>query len=88
MAIETTIKYSSAESVSTLSGDIRLEQSKGRLVIYDTITQRELVEIDRTGFLFSDANNRRIKIGSAPDDGRVGNWISKPGTDVITQLGG
>lgn len=31
---------------------------------------------------------RRILIGSAPDDGRIGIWVSKPGVDVITALGG
>lgn len=75
--------HSGAESVATLSGDIRLEQGRGRLVVYDPITQRELNVVDRTGYLFSDASDRRIKIGSAPDDGRVGIWVSKPGEDVI-----
>jgi hypothetical protein len=31
---------------------------------------------------------RRILIGSAPDDGRIGIWVSKDGVDVITELGG
>ena len=31
---------------------------------------------------------RRILIGSAPDDGRIGIWVSKEGVDVITELGG
>lgn len=29
----------------------------------------------------------RILIGMAPDDGRMGIWMSKPGVDVLTQLG-
>lgn len=86
MAIVTTIKHDGAESTSTLSGDIRLEQGRGRLVIYDPSTGRELVNIDRTGFLFSDGSTRRIKLGSYAT--RVGFWMSKPGQDVITLLGG
>ena len=30
----------------------------------------------------------RILIGQAPDDGRMGIWISKEGQDVLTLLGG
>ena len=30
----------------------------------------------------------RILIGQAPDDGRMGIWISSEGEDVITLLGG
>jgi hypothetical protein len=30
----------------------------------------------------------RVLIGNAPDDGRAGEWISKPGIDVIQALGG
>lgn len=80
------IIHSGAENITTLSGDIRLEQNRGRLVVYDPITHRELNVVDRTGYTFSDASDRRIKIGSAPDDGRVGIWTSKPGIDVIDEL--
>ena len=31
---------------------------------------------------------RRILIGSAPSDGRIGIWVSKPDLDVIEKLGG
>ena len=31
---------------------------------------------------------RRILIGSAPSNSRIGIWVSKPGIDVITALGG
>lgn len=48
----------------------------------------ELYTLDNTGFLFSDSTDRRIKIGSAPDDGRVGIWQSEPGEDVVELLGG
>lgn len=82
------VSYRGSVNVQTLSGDIRIEEGRGRMVIYDPITQRELNVVDRTGYLFSDANSRRIKIGSAPDDGRVGIWVSKPGEDVIDLLGG
>jgi len=43
---------------------------------------------DRYGTVVSDGTDRRILIGQAPDDGRVGIWVSKPGEDVITLLGG
>lgn len=30
----------------------------------------------------------RILIGQSPDDGRIGIWVSKPGLNVTTLLGG
>lgn len=86
MAYIENVAYQGQQSTSTLAGDIRLEQGRGRLVIYDPILQTELNVVDRTGYLFSDGVNRRIKIGSAPTDGRVGIWTSKPGVDVIDEL--
>lgn len=50
--------------------------------------QEELVKVNSTGFLFSDSTDRRIKIGTSPDDGRVGIWTTEPGIDVIEELGG
>ena len=70
--------------VSTLGGEIQIQESLGRMVIYDSATQVELVNIDRTGFLFSDGTDRRIKLGSFAT--RVGLWISKEGEDVIDLL--
>lgn len=43
----------------------------------------------RFGQLFHDSNGTpRILIGQAPDDGRMGIWVSKPGEDVLKLLGG
>lgn len=87
MAIsDAVITHSGQTSVATLGGDIRLEQGRGRLVIYDPLTAQELTIVDRTGFLFSDSTDRRIKLGSYAS--RVGLWVSKPGIDVIDELGG
>lgn len=86
MAIVKEITTSGQNTVSTLSGSIRLEEGRGRLVVYDSISNIELTTLDRTGFLFSDGTNRRIKLGSYA--ARVGLWISKPGLDVIDELGG
>lgn len=81
-----TIKYKGQSSVATLGGQIKLEQGRGRLVIYDPITQRELNVVDREGYTFSDATVRRIRIGQSPTGDRVGIWVSKPGIDVIDNL--
>jgi len=43
----------------------------------------------RYGLIFYDANGIPVQlIGQAPDDGRIGQWIVRPGQNVITQLGG
>lgn len=85
MGIVKEITTSGQNSISTLSGSIRLEEGRGRLVVYDSQTGIELTTLDRTGFLFSDGTDRRIKIGSFAL--RVGIWVSKPGEDVIDLLG-
>jgi hypothetical protein len=44
---------------------------------------------DKFGLLIYDKDGTpRILIGQAPDDGRAGAWVSKPGQSVITLLGG
>lgn len=81
-----TSTYRGQNSVSTLNGAIKIEEGRGRMVIYDSITNNELVKVDRTGFLFNDGTDRRILLGSYAT--RVGLWISKVGEDVIDLLGG
>lgn len=42
---------------------------------------------ERYGLLISDSTGtRRVLIGQHPVDGRPGNWVSKDGVDVITEL--
>ena len=79
-------KYSGQNVISTNSGAIRIETGAGRLVVYDRQTNNEITVLDREGFLFSDGNARRIKLGSFAS--RVGLWVSKEGKDVINLLEG
>lgn len=72
--------------VSSLNGQIQIDEAQAKMRIYDPVLSTDLVVIDRTGFLFSDGTDRRIKLGSYAS--RVGLWISKPGEDVIDLLGG
>ena len=72
--------------VSSLNGQIQIDEAQAKMRIYDPVLSTDLVVIDRTGFLFSDGTDRRIKLGSYAT--RVGLWISKPGEDVIDALGG
>lgn len=86
MALDKKVSYTGQKNVSTFNGAITIDEMRGRMVIYDSQTNNDLVTIDRTGFLFSDGTDRRIKLGSYAL--RVGLWISKPGQDVINLLGG
>lgn len=70
--------------ISTLSGQIQIDQGRGLMRIYDPLLGTDLVTIDSTGFLFNDGVDRRIKLGSYAL--RVGLWISKDGEDVIDLL--
>lgn len=86
MAFESSVSYSGQNIISTLGGVIRIEEGRGRMVIQDSGSLVELVNIDRTGLLFSDGTNPRIKLGSFAT--RVGLWISKPGINVLDMLAG
>lgn len=86
MALDKTVSYTGQKSVSTLGGQIRIDEGRGRMVIFDSQTQVELVTIDRTGFLFDDGVDRRIKIGTNPKNGDVVIAVSPPGEDVIDLL--
>lgn len=86
MAIITKITQPGNNLISTLGGQIQIDEGRGLMRIYDSTTANDFVVIDRTGFLFSDGTDRRIKLGSYAL--RVGFWISKEGEDVIDLLGG
>lgn len=84
MAIVKKITQPGNNLISTLGGQIQIDEGRGMMRIYDSTTQNDLVIIDRTGFLFSDGTDRRIKLGSYAL--RVGLWISEEGDDVIDLL--
>lgn len=86
MAIIKKITQPGNNLISTLGGQIQIDEGRGLMRIYDSATANDLVVIDRTGFLFSDGTDRRIKLGSYAL--RVGLWMTKPGKDVIDMLGG
>ena len=81
-----TIKYLGQKQVSTLGGEIKIEEGRGRMVVYDG--DRELTVVDRDGFTFDDGTVRRVRLGNSPARDRVNLWISRPNEDVITFLGG
>lgn len=86
MAIITKITQPGNNLISTLGGQIQIDEGRGLMRIYDSTTANDLVVVDRTGFLLNDGTDRRIKLGSYAT--RVGFWISEPGEDVIDSLGG
>lgn len=86
MAIVKKITQPGNNLISTLGGQIQIDEGQGMMRIYDSTSQTDLVTIDRTGFLFSDGTDRRIKLGSYAL--RVGFWMSPAGQDVIDLLGG
>ena len=77
------LKLKGSTIISSITGQLRIEEGSGRLVIYDPINRRELVVLDGSG-LFSDGAYKRIKIGAYAT--RVGLWVSKEGKDVIELL--
>lgn len=83
--VTTRTTYGSAPSISTLNGDISLEQSAGRLAVYDENRVARTV-VDIYGLSTSDPNSDlRVRTGIASSDGRSGIWVSKPGIDLRDQ---
>lgn len=54
MAIEKEVSYSGQSSLGTLGGQIRIEEGTGRLVIYDSVTGKEINVVDRSGYKLTD----------------------------------
>lgn len=84
--VNITTNKTGQNTVATLNGKIAIEEGRGRMVVRDATTNRELNVVDADGYTFSDATDRRIRIGNSPNRDRVGEWISKPGEDVIDLL--
>lgn len=89
MAIIENIKTRGSATTSTLSGNIVLDENAGELRVNRkngpvTVT---LAKLNSLGFTYAELDGtNRIHIGAAPNDGRIGDWISKPGVDVIEEL--
>lgn len=62
MAIIETIKFRGQRNTSTLAGDIRLEEGRGRLVVYDPATQRERVVHDIAGSHYNNENGDELTL--------------------------
>lgn len=73
------ITHSGQQSVATLGGDIRLETGRGRLVIYDPVTHREINVVDRTGYRLTD--------GEVTTTIEAGRFIQNDGTTDRLLLG-
>lgn len=54
MSYESNVSYAGKKSISTLGGQIRLEEGRGRLVIYDSETGKEINVVDRSGYYLTD----------------------------------
>lgn len=85
MAIIKTVQHSGANSTSTLSGNIELNEAMGEILIRNG--SHILTRIDSEGFTYAETDGtRRIRIGLNPADSSVGEFISKPTIDVIEAL--
>lgn len=80
--VTTKTTYGSAPSVSTLNGDISLEQAAGRLAVYDENRVARTV-VDILGLTTSDPDGtQRLRAGIASSDGRSGIRDTKTGVDL------
>lgn len=85
MAIIKQASYKGNKMTSTLSGNIELNEGTGELIIRNGANV--LTRINSDGFTYSEQNGRRrIRIGLNPKDQSIGEYISKPGVDVIEEL--
>lgn len=79
MAIITKVIQPGNNLISTLGGQIRIEEGAGRLVIYDPATQSEINVVDRTGYYLTD--------GVVSTRINPGNIIQNDGTNDRVLLG-
>jgi len=55
-------KYSGQNTVSTLNGEIKIEEGRGRMVIRDPDTQNEIQVHDRQGSHYNDDQGREMTL--------------------------
>lgn len=73
--------------VSSLNGEIQIEESQGRLVIYDPITNQPLNIIDRDGQkTYNGSADEVVRSGKMPDNS-YGFTAAKPGETIQTIYG-
>ncbi len=85
MKIEKNVEFQGNKVISTLNGNIELNQNTGEMVIRKE--GKVLTRINSQGFIYSEADGtRRVLIGAHPKDGHVIEAISDPGVDVIEEL--
>lgn len=79
MAIVKKITQPGNNLISTLGGQIQIDEGRGRLVIYDSVTQQEINVVDRTGYYLTD--------GVVSTKINAGNIIQNDGTNDRILLG-
>ena len=79
MAYQETIRTPGQGIVSTLGGQIQIEEGLGRMVIYDSQTGQEINIVDRTGYYLTD--------GTVSTKINPGNIIQNDGTNNRILLG-
>lgn len=69
MSYEASVRHSGNNIISTLGGQIRLEEGRGRLAVYDSNVQQELTVVDRDGLKSYNPviNKEAVRVGRLPD---------------------
>ena len=81
------VEFQGNKVVSTLNGNIELNQNTGELLVRKDGSI--LTRVNSQGFIYGEPGGvRRILIGAHPVDAHIIEAISKPGIDVIVALGG
>lgn len=85
MEIVKNVEFEGSKVISTLNGNIELNQKTGELLIRKN--GRVLTRINSQGFIYSDEDGtRRILIGAHPKTGEIIEAISQLDRDVIDEL--
>lgn len=85
MSIVKNVEFEGSKVVSTLNGNIELNQNTGELIIRKN--GKVMTRINSKGFVYSEENGtRRILIGAHPKTGEIVEVISVAGVDVIEEL--
>jgi len=73
-------------AISAEGDDVTTVEFENLIFAWDFTTNIQYVKDGRT--IYYTGTNPNVLVGGAPDDGRGGLWVTKPGQNVITKLGG
>jgi len=85
MALKKEVQYSGNARTSTLNGNIEINEGTGELIVRNGA--QILTRVSGEGFDYLQNGIHRIRIGRRGNSSNIGIYTSKPGVDVLEEIG-